>query len=73
MPVMDGIEATKEIRNTENETPIIALTAVSISEELKDFFKYGFDDIIPKPYKTELFYEKIYKALLRNEDAKSNV
>ncbi len=73
MPVMDGIEATKEIRKTENETPIIALTAVSISEELKDFFKYGFDDIIPKPYKTELFYEKIYKALLRNEDAKPNI
>ena len=63
MPIMDGIEATKNIRNSEDDTPIIALTAVSISEELKDFLKYGFNDIIPKPYKTDLFYEKIYRAL----------
>ncbi|HIB36037.1 ATP-binding protein [Mesonia sp.] len=64
MPIMDGIEATKTIRHNEDDTPIIALTAVSISEELKDFLKYGFNDIIPKPYKTELFYEKIYRCLV---------
>ncbi|MBW2962985.1 ATP-binding protein [Mesonia aestuariivivens] len=63
MPVMDGVEATKAIRINDKETPIIALTAVNISEELRDFLQYGFTDVIPKPYKTELFYDKIYKSL----------
>lgn len=66
MPVMDGIEATKVIRKKDKKIPIIALTAVNISEEIKEFLKYGFNDIIPKPYKTELFYEKIYTNLQEN-------
>ncbi len=63
MPVMDGIQATEIIRKNDSETPIIALTAVSISETTDEFLSHGFTDIIPKPYKTELFFEKIYKVL----------
>ncbi|SHI94249.1 hypothetical protein SAMN04488096_10614 [Mesonia phycicola] len=66
MPVMDGIEAIKIIRENKDETPIIALTAVNVSEEINDFLLYGFNDVIPKPYKTEMFYEKIYKAIVSN-------
>ena len=66
MPEMDGVEATKIIRESKDETPIIALTAVNISEEVNDFLLYGFNDVIPKPYKTEMFYEKIYKAIVSN-------
>ncbi|PZW37891.1 hypothetical protein LX95_02683 [Mesonia algae] len=63
MPVMDGIEATEIIRKNDSVTPIIALTAVSLDDKDDQFFHHGFTDIIPKPYKTELFYQKIYKVL----------
>jgi len=63
MPIMDGIETTKIIRKNDSSTPIIALTAVSLDDEKDQFFQYGFTDLIPKPYQTELFYDKIYKVL----------
>jgi signal transduction histidine kinase/ActR/RegA family two-component response regulator len=62
MPVKDGKEATKEIRKFDREIPIIALTAVTLSESEKDFYEIGFDDIIPKPFKMEEFFEKIQSA-----------
>ncbi|MDR6302221.1 ATP-binding protein [Mesonia maritima] len=63
MPIMDGIKATETIRKHDSSTPIIALTAVSINEGVEEFLEHGFTEIIPKPYKTELFFEKIYKVL----------
>ncbi|AGC75713.1 hypothetical protein LX97_00400 [Nonlabens dokdonensis] len=67
MPIMDGKEATKKIRSFDPEIPIIALTAVTLSESEKDFYEIGFDDIIPKPFKIEEFFEKIQKAFTNFE------
>lgn len=63
MPGISGIEATIEIRKFNEDIPIIALTAVTLEESLEDFYKNGFNDIIPKPYKTEEFFNKINKHL----------
>jgi len=63
MPGISGIEATQKIREFNKELPIIALTAVTIDENLDDFYRAGFNEIIPKPFKTEEFFEKIYKTL----------
>lgn len=63
MPGISGIEATQEIRKFNKELPIIALTAVTIDENLDDFYRAGFNEIIPKPFKTEEFFEKIYRTL----------
>jgi signal transduction histidine kinase/CheY-like chemotaxis protein len=63
MPGISGIEATVQIRKFNEEIPIIALTAVTLEESLEDFYKNGFNDIIPKPYKTEEFFNKINKHL----------
>jgi len=53
MPVMDGIEATREIRKNEiginKYIPIIALTAHVLEGSRKDFFAAGMDDYIAKP------------------------
>ena len=62
MPVKDGKEATKDIRSFDREIPIIALTAVTLNESEKEFYEIGFDDIIPKPFKMDEFFEKIQKA-----------
>lgn len=63
MPGISGIEATQEIRKFNRQLPIIALTAVTIDENLDDFYRAGFNEIIPKPFKTEEFFEKIYQTL----------
>ena len=63
MPGISGIEATQKIREFDKQIPIIALTAVTVDENLDDFYKAGFNDIIPKPFKTEEFFEKIYRTI----------
>lgn len=63
MPGISGIEATQQIREFKESIPIIALTAVTIDENLDDFYKAGFNEIISKPFKTEEFFEKIYRTL----------
>ena len=63
MPGISGIEATQKIREYDKDLPIIALTAVTIDENLDDFYRAGFNEIIPKPFKTEEFFEKIYRTL----------
>lgn len=63
MPGISGIEATQKIRDFNKQIPIIALTAVTVDENLDDFYRAGFNDIIPKPFKTEEFFEKIYRTI----------
>ncbi|MCC5877092.1 MAG: response regulator, partial [Candidatus Sumerlaeia bacterium] len=53
MPVMNGIEATRRIRDYEGgstrHTPIIALTANAMAEDRQACFEAGMDDFLPKP------------------------
>lgn len=58
MPVMDGIEATKAIRNgesgVENSTiPIIAVTAFAMKSDRETFIAAGMNDYISKPLEIE--------------------
>jgi len=67
MPGISGIEATKQIREFNKSIPIIALTAVTLDDNLDEFYSSGFNDIIPKPYKTEEFFTKLHKALQKRQ------
>lgn len=49
LPIMDGIEATKKIRENNQNLPIIAQTAFALQEEEKEIMAAGFDDYITKP------------------------
>ncbi|SMG11230.1 PAS domain S-box-containing protein [Marivirga sericea] len=60
MPVMDGIEATKIIRNElKLNTPIIALSANAFKSEIDLTFSIGMNDYISKPYQEEDFLQKV--------------
>lgn len=53
MPVMDGYEATINIRNTENpnkKTPIVALTASAMVDQKNRAMAVGMNDFISKPF-----------------------
>ncbi len=52
MPEMDGIEATKRIRETHTNLPIIALTANAVSGVREMFLANGFNDFLSKPIDT---------------------
>ncbi|CAK3702097.1 two-component system, sensor histidine kinase and response regulator [Vibrio crassostreae] len=69
MPVMDGFNATSNIRRFEKETgatrriPIIALTASVIDDDIQKCFDVGMDDYVPKPFKFEMLKEKVLAAV----------
>jgi CheY-like chemotaxis protein len=52
MPEMDGIEATKMIRELGHNLPIIALTANAVSGVKEMFLASGFNDFLSKPIDT---------------------
>lgn len=65
MPEMDGIEATKLLRESENEAikdlPVIALTAAIMSEHEDKIKNLSFNDYILKPFKPKELYDKILR------------
>jgi len=69
MPEMDGIEASKKIREMGYKIPIIALTAGAVKEEKEKALISGMDDFITKPIDKKQFNEIILKYLnLKVED-----
>ncbi|GGC96596.1 response regulator [Aquisalinus flavus] len=62
MPVMDGVEATRLIRETTGlnaETPIVALTAHVQQEEVSGLMQNGFADILHKPIRKEVLVSSV--------------
>ena len=59
MPGISGEEATIQIREFDSVTPIIALTAISLDDSLESFYAAGCNDVVTKPFKPEVFYQKI--------------
>lgn len=64
MPVMDGFEATRQIRAFEKEnglkkTPIIALTASVVDDDIQRCFDSGMDAYVPKPVRKEKLLHQI--------------
>lgn len=64
MPGISGIEATRYIRIFNTHIPIIALTALSLSEKRQELLACGIDDLLNKPFKPDEFYRKLFKLLV---------
>lgn len=61
MPFMNGLEATKKIRETDLNIPIIALTANTSQAHLKLCFDAKMNDVLFKPFKVKQLYDIIAK------------
>ena len=65
MPVMDGLEATRKIRQLEKtsgkHTPIIALTAHALAEQRQHMLTSGLDDYLSKPVSEQQLLQMIEK------------
>jgi len=71
MPEMDGIEATKLIRKTHANLPIIALTANAVSGTKEMFLSNGFNDFLSKPIDTIKLNSILEKWLSKEKQEKA--
>ncbi|MCI5776873.1 MAG: response regulator [Bacteroidales bacterium] len=63
MPRLGGLATAEQIRKTDKETPIIALTAFAFESDREQTEKAGCNDFVPKPINAELLLSKIKKLL----------
>lgn len=63
MPVLDGLDATRQIRCLPRHrlTPILAMTANAFTENKNQCFDAGMDDFVSKPVAPEVLYETLLK------------
>ena len=63
MPRMDGVEATRRIRQSPGgeQVKIVAVTASVFADQRQDLFAAGMDDFVNKPYR----FEELYNCLAR--------
>ena len=66
MPKKDGFTLASEIREKDEKTPIIFLTAKSMQEDVLKGFKVGGDDYITKPFSMEELLVRIQAVLKRS-------
>jgi CheY-like chemotaxis protein len=67
MPVMDGVQCTKEVRSladpVKSKLPIIAISGNAANYTPEDFRKFGFNDFIQKPLDYDVVLATVKKFL----------
>ncbi|TVZ25354.1 DNA-binding response OmpR family regulator [Gillisia sp. Hel_I_86] len=70
MPYKDGFTLAKEIRDKNEDVPIIFLTAKAMKEDVLKGYKVGADDYLNKPFDSEVLLMKI-KAIMQRKTTDS--
>lgn len=63
MPLMDGYEATRRIRQTSETVPVIAVTAYAFSSDRTRIMENGFNSYVSKPINAERLMNEIKRLL----------
>lgn len=63
MPEMNGLDATRIIKEVTSDTPVIALSAYAFEENIREAKLAGCDDFLAKPFKVENLIEIVRKYL----------
>ena len=63
MPEMNGLDATRIIKEISPQTPIVALSAYSFEENIVEAKKAGVDDFISKPFRVEDLVECVRRYI----------
>ncbi len=66
LPGISGTKATENIRTFDKETPIVALTAISLDENREMLLSFGMNEVITKPFNPEDFYRIIAEKAKMN-------
>jgi len=71
MPVKNGLQATREIREFNQKLPILALTAAEMEDMKDEIFQSGMNDIVLKPYNITDFHKKLIEHITLAETENS--
>ena len=63
MPEMNGLDATRIIKEVSSDTPVVALSAYAFEENIREAKAAGCDDFMAKPFKVENLIEMVKKYL----------
>ncbi len=63
MPEMDGLDATRIIKEVNHDTPVIALSAYAFEENIRQAKAAGCDEFMAKPFKVEDLIEIVKKYI----------
>ena len=63
MPEMNGLDATRIIKEVNSETPVIALSAYAFEENIREAKNAGCDDFMAKPFKVENLIDIVKKYI----------
>ncbi len=69
MPIMDGVEATRRLRNAEGpnrQTPIVALTASALTSRKNEALDAGMNDFLPKPFSPKQLQKILNNFAIKN-------
>src|SRR5688572_16618813 len=66
LPLLNGLELCKQLRETDELTPVLMLTALGMSDDIVAGLEAGADDYLPKPFRFNELYARI-KALTRRK------
>ncbi|SKC48489.1 response regulator [Ohtaekwangia koreensis] len=66
LPLLNGLELCKQLRETDEVTPVLMLTALGMSDDIVAGLDAGADDYLPKPFRFNELYARI-KALTRRK------
>ena len=72
MPYKDGFTLAKEIREKNDQIPIIFLTAKTLKEDVLKGYKIGADDYLTKPFDSEILLAKIKSLFSRKNLLKAD-
>lgn len=72
MPIINGFETTRRIRQRGINTPVIALTAFNKEEITEEAISAGIDDIINKPFESEALFKSINYLVFKLEESSLN-
>ena len=64
LPQMNGLEVCKSLRQSDELTPVLMLTALSMSDDIVNGLEAGADDYVIKPFNPQELHLRI-KAVLR--------
>ncbi len=71
MPVLNGYEATKQIREIRPDVPIIAQTAFALDESREKAIEEGFNDYISKPFQKEQLLKLVHNNQMMETQKKT--
>ena len=63
MPEMNGLDATRIIKEVNQATPVIALSAFAFEENIKEAKAAGCDDFMAKPFRVEDLIEIVKRYI----------